>query len=142
MRFGSPVGAAILRRFSEGVLDPKEPVTAGERLILFNSLGIMLAIVIPTILATLGVAFLLRHANNRAGYRSDFRYSGCLELLVWSTPAMTVLLIGNVAWIGSHDLDPHRSIASSVRPSAFRSFRSTANGCSTNPNSASRASNN
>ena len=30
----------------------------------------------------------------------DFAYSGRLELLVWSIPAMTVLLVGGVAWIG------------------------------------------
>ena len=37
-----------------------------ERQILFNALGIMLAIVIPTILATLGVGFWFRASNSRA----------------------------------------------------------------------------
>jgi cytochrome o ubiquinol oxidase subunit II len=37
-------------------------------------------------------------------------------LLVWSIPAMTVLLVGGVAWIGAHDLDPRKPIASSVEP--------------------------
>ena len=106
----------MLSGCNEGVLDPKGPVAAAERLILFNSLGIMLAIVIPTILATLGVAFWFRSSNGRARYRPDFAYSGRLELLVWSIPAMTVLLVGGVAWIGSHDLDPRRPIASPTRP--------------------------
>src|SRR5882672_8576917 len=48
------IGAATLGGCSEGVLDPKGPIAAAERLIMLNSLGIMLAIVIPTILATLG----------------------------------------------------------------------------------------
>ena len=87
-----------------------------ERQILFNSLGIMLAIVIPTILATLGVAFWFRSSNERARYRPDFEYSGRLEMLVWSIPAMTVLLVGGVAWVGSHDLDPRKPIASTVKP--------------------------
>jgi cytochrome o ubiquinol oxidase subunit II len=69
-------------------------------MILFNSLGIMLAIVIPTILATLAVAFWFRASNSRASYLPDFEYSGRLELLVWSIPAMTVLLVGGVAWVG------------------------------------------
>ena len=101
---------------SEGVLDPKGPIAAGERLILFNSLGIMLAIVIPTILATLAVAFWFRASNSRAAYLPDFEYSGRLELLVWSIPAMTVLLVGGVAWVGAHDLDPRKPISSSVTP--------------------------
>ena len=44
-----------------------------ERLILFNSLGIMLAIVIPTILATLAVAFWFRASNGRARYQPTSR---------------------------------------------------------------------
>ena len=43
--------------------DPQGPIASAERQILFNSLGIMLAIVIPTILATLGVAFWFRSSN-------------------------------------------------------------------------------
>src|SRR5271167_1393739 len=101
---------------SEGVLNPKGPVAAAERTILFNSLGIMLAIVIPTILATLAVAFWFRAANRRAAYLPDFEYSGRLELLVWSIPAMTVLLVGGVAWVGAHDLDPRKAISSSANP--------------------------
>src|SRR5256885_14485813 len=91
------IGAATLAGCSEGVLDPKGPVAAAERLILFNSLGIMLAIVIPTILTTLGVAWWFRSSNKRARYLPSFDYSGRLEMLVWSIPAMTVLLVGGVA---------------------------------------------
>jgi hypothetical protein len=54
------IGAATLGGCSEGVLDPRGPIASAERQILFNSLGIMLAIVIPTILATLGVAYWFR----------------------------------------------------------------------------------
>ncbi len=110
------LGAATLGGCTEGVLDPKGPIAAAERQILFNSLGIMLAIVIPTILATLGAAYWFRASNTRARYLPDFEYSGRLELLVWSIPIMTVLLVGGVAWVGSHDLDPPKPIASAVKP--------------------------
>jgi cytochrome o ubiquinol oxidase subunit 2 len=110
------IGAATLGGCSEGVLDPKGPIAAAERQILFNSLGIMLAIVIPTILATLGVAWWFRSSNKRARYLPNFDYSDRLEMLVWSIPAMTVLLVGGVAWVGSHDLDPRKPIASSAKP--------------------------
>src|SRR5438445_11051788 len=109
---GVLISAAMLSGCTEGVLDPKGPVAAAERLILFNSLGIMLAIVIPTILATLGVAWWFRSSNRRARYLPDFDYSGRLEMLVWSIPIMTVLLVGGVAWVGSHDLDPRKLITS------------------------------
>jgi cytochrome o ubiquinol oxidase subunit 2 len=120
MRYGPTIAAAIcaatLGGCTEGVLDPKGPIALAERQILFNSTGIMLAIVIPTVLATLGVAFWFRSSNQRARYLPDFGYSGRLELLVWSIPLMTILLLGGVAWVGSYDLDPPKPIASSVKP--------------------------
>src|ERR1700760_5111639 len=119
MRYGSlaivMICAATLGG-CEGVLDPKGPIALAERQILFNALGIMLAIVIPVILATLGVAFWFRASNERARYRPNFAYSGRLEMLVWSIPLMTVLLVGGVAWIGSYDLDPPKPIASATKP--------------------------
>ena len=101
---------------SEGVLDPKGPIASAEKMILFNSLGIMLAIVVPTILATLAVACWFRSSNARAPHLPDWEYSGRLELIVWSIPAMTVLLVGGIAWISAHDLDPRKPIATSAKP--------------------------
>src|ERR1700694_4282210 len=110
------IGAATLGGCTDGVLDPKGPIAAAERQILLNALGIMLAIVIPVILAILGAAFWFRASNERARYRPNFAYSGRLEMLVWSIPAMTVFLVGGVAWVGSHDLSPRKPIASTVKP--------------------------
>ena len=81
----------------------------------------MLAIVIPVILATLGVAFWFRASNQRARYRPNFAYSGRLEMLVWSIPAMTVFLVGGVAWVGSHGFNPRKPLVSTVIAAAGRS---------------------
>jgi cytochrome o ubiquinol oxidase subunit 2 len=119
MRWGGvAVGllGAALSGCSEGVLNPKGPIAAAERQILFNSLGIMLAIVIPTMVATLAVAFWFRSSNRRARYLPEFEYSGRLELLVWSIPVMTVLLLAGVNWVGSYDLDPPKPISSTEKP--------------------------
>src|SRR6266403_4514316 len=110
------IGAAILGGCTEGVLDPQGPIAVADREILLNSLAIMLAIVIPVILAILGVAFWFRASNERARYRPNFAYSGRLAMLVWSIPAMTVFLVGGVAWVGAHDVSPRKPIASTVKP--------------------------
>src|SRR5215472_16697693 len=106
MRYGLLVlvliGASLLGGCTEGVLDPKGPIALAERQILLNATGIMLAIVIPVVVATLGIAFWFRASNERARYRPDFTYSGRIELLVWSIPLMTVLLTGTVAWLSSY----------------------------------------
>ncbi len=99
-----------------GVLDPAGPVGAAQKLILLNSLGIMLAIIIPVIVATGAFAWWFRAGNKRAVYRPDWAYSGRIEAVVWAIPTMIILFLGGIAYIGSHQLDPYRPLVSSVRP--------------------------
>jgi len=96
----------------QGVLDPAGPVAAGERTILLNSLVIMLAIVIPTIIATLGFAWWYRADKPRGRYMPDWAYSGRVELVVWSIPILVILFLAGVIWVGSHDLDPYKPLPS------------------------------
>jgi cytochrome o ubiquinol oxidase subunit II len=77
---------------------------------------IMLAIVLPTIIATLGVAWWYRGSNARARRLPDFVYSGRVELIVWSIPALVVIFLGGIAWISSHDLDPAQPLPSKAPP--------------------------
>jgi cytochrome o ubiquinol oxidase subunit 2 len=100
----------------ETVLSPIGPVGAAERTILLDAVAIMLAIVVPTIVATLAFAWWFRAGNNRARYLPTWQYSGELELLVWSVPALVVLFLGGIAWISSHDLDPAQPLASKIQP--------------------------
>jgi cytochrome o ubiquinol oxidase subunit 2 len=102
--------------WQSGVLDPQGPVGAAERLILLNATAIMLAIVVPVILLTLGVAWWFREGNTRAQYWPDWEYSGPVELVVWSIPALVVMFLGGIAWVGSHQLDPTRPLVSDVKP--------------------------
>jgi cytochrome o ubiquinol oxidase subunit 2 len=43
-------------------------------------------------------------------------YSGRIELIVWSIPALVVFFLGGIAWIGSHELDPAQPLSSSAKP--------------------------
>jgi cytochrome o ubiquinol oxidase subunit II len=95
------------------ILDPQGPIGAADKSILIDSLAIMLAIVAPTILAIFGFAWWYRASNARARYLPDWEYSGRIELVVWGIPSLVIMLLGGVAWIGSHQLDPARRIASS-----------------------------
>ena len=97
---------------SGGILDPVGPVGLAERTILLNSLAIMLAIVIPVILATLVFAWWFRASNSKARYLPTWSYSGRIELIVWSIPALVVFFLGGIAWISSHRLDPAEPLPS------------------------------
>ena len=99
-----------------GVLDPAGPVGAADRLIMFNALEIMLAIVVPTIAAALIFAWWFRASNSRARYSPQWGYSGRIELIVWAIPTLIITFLGGVIWIGSHDLDPATPLSSSAKP--------------------------
>jgi cytochrome o ubiquinol oxidase subunit 2 len=101
---------------SAALLDPRGPVGQAEKTILLDSLAIMLAIVVPTIVATLGVAWWFRASHTKARYLPDWEFSGQIELVVWAIPLMTIILLGGVTWIGSHQLDPGRPLASKTAP--------------------------
>jgi cytochrome o ubiquinol oxidase subunit 2 len=97
-------------------MDPVGPVGQAEKMILINSTAIMLAIVIPVIVATIAFAWWFRRGNTKATYRPDWEYSGAIELVVWSIPALTIMLLGGITWIGSHDLEPSQPLPSKTQP--------------------------
>jgi cytochrome o ubiquinol oxidase subunit II len=102
--------------WQSGVLDPHGPIGAAERLILLNATVIMLAIIVPIIVLVLGCAWWFRAGNARARYLPNFEYSGPIELVVWSIPALVIMFLGGMAWISSHDLDPPKPIVAQVPP--------------------------
>jgi cytochrome o ubiquinol oxidase subunit 2 len=99
-----------------GVLDPQGPIAAQELLLLINSTAIMLVVVIPVILATLAFAWWYRSSNLRASRSTDESFEGRLEFVLWSIPALIVILLGGVIWIGSHQLDPRAPIPANGEP--------------------------
>jgi len=104
------VGILLLSGCSGGPLDPHGPIAGQERLIIFNALAIMLAIVIPTIVFAVGVTWWFREGNPRAKRRPDFVYSGRVEIVMWTVPLLTVLFLSGLIWTSSHDLDPYKRL--------------------------------
>jgi cytochrome o ubiquinol oxidase subunit 2 len=109
----APAGAPYC---TPAVLDPQGPVGAAEKLILLDSLAIMLAIVIPTLIGVMVFAWWFRASNRKAKFRPDFTYSGRIELLVWAIPLLTITFLGGLTWIGSHELDPYRPLPGKAPP--------------------------
>lgn len=108
--------ALALAGCTGGIVDPKGPIGATNLTILVDSLAIMLAIVVPTIVATIGFAWWFRASNTRARHLPDWEFSGSIEMVVWAIPLLTILLLGGVAWIGSHTLDPYAPIEGPGEP--------------------------
>jgi cytochrome o ubiquinol oxidase subunit 2 len=111
-----PGALILLAGCHTAVLSPVGPVGEGNRIVLLDSLAIMLAIVVPTILAILACAYWFRASNTRARYLPDWDYSGRIELIVWSIPILVVFFLGGIAAISSNLLDPAEPLQSKAKP--------------------------
>jgi cytochrome o ubiquinol oxidase subunit 2 len=100
----------------QGVLDPQGPIASAQLLLLINTTGIMLVVVVPVIVATLAFAWWYRSSNARAKRSEELAYEGRIDFVIWSIPALVVILVGGVTWISTHDLDPRAPIATNVKP--------------------------
>jgi cytochrome o ubiquinol oxidase subunit 2 len=98
------------------LFDPKGPVAAAQSIILVDAMVIMLAIIGPTMVATLVFAWWYRASNTKALYRPNWAFSGRIELVVWTVPLLTITFLSGICWIGSHQLDPATPLASDRKP--------------------------
>ena len=112
------LAAPLLAGCRYDVFDAKGPVGAADAMITVDALVIMLAIVVPTIIATLAFAWWFRASNTRARYLPEWNFSGRLELVVWAIPTLVIMFLGAVIWVGSHQLDPAEPLpsAKTTRP--------------------------
>jgi cytochrome o ubiquinol oxidase subunit 2 len=94
------------------ILNGAGPVGRDDATILIDATLIMLAIVIPTILLAVWMAWHYRASNTKAEYLPYWSFSGRIEAVVWSIPILTIMFIGGVIWIGSYRLDPFRPLPS------------------------------
>ena len=95
---------------ARGVLDPAGPVQRAQNKLLFDAMTIMLTIVVPVIIMAFAFAWWFRSGNARAKRRPDFAYSGQLELVIWAAPLLTIMFLGGLIWISSHELDPYKRL--------------------------------
>jgi len=111
------VGAVLLLGgCSLEILDPKGDIGLQEKHLLLTALGLMLIVVIPVIVMTLGFAWKYRSTNTKATYSPRWSHSTGIELVVWTVPCIIVAILAVLTWRSSHDLDPYRPIASDKKP--------------------------
>lgn len=110
--FAAALGPTTPTVRAEGLIAPWGSVGSSELQLLYESLGVMLVVVVPVIALTLGFAWWFRASNRHATYRPSWSYSGKVEFTVWIIPLLVVLFLSAIAWAGSHELDPYRPIQS------------------------------
>lgn len=92
------------------VLYPSGDVAAQQRDLLLQSTGLMLIIIVPVMAMTVFFAWHYRHTNSAARYEPDWDHSTQLELVIWGAPLLIIICLGALTWMGTHLLDPYRSV--------------------------------
>jgi len=102
--------------FQDTMLDPAGPVSAATRDLFFESVGLMLIVVVPVFFLTAFVVWRYRAGNTSAAYTPQWDGSRLLEMGLWAVPVTIVVLLWFVVWDRTHELDPYRPIAGNQPP--------------------------
>ena len=93
-----------------GMLNPEGVVSAEEKKIFFDSLALMLIIVIPVFIMSFTFIFHYRAGKSTSDYRPNWGHSALLEAIWWGVPCAIIFVLGIMTWVMTHKLDPYRRI--------------------------------
>ena len=93
------------------VLNPAGDVAQQQADLVVISTILMLLIIVPVMALTIAFAWRYRASNKEATYRPDWDHSTELELVIWAAPLLIIICLGAVTWVGTHLLDPYRTLA-------------------------------
>lgn len=99
--------------FAHTMLDPAGPISALQGDLLFDSVGLMLIVVLPVFVLAGLIVWRYRASNTTARYTPDWDHSRVIELGIWFAPLLIVVFLWFMVWDRTHQLDPYRPIASS-----------------------------
>ena len=92
------------------VLSPSGDVAIQQRDLVIIATVLMLLIVVPVMVMTAVVAWRYRQSNTAATYTPEWDHSTQLELVIWAAPLLIIICLGAVTWMGTHLLDPYRTL--------------------------------
>lgn len=92
------------------LLNPAGAVAVKQRDLMIASVILMLLIIVPVLVAIAVVAWRYRASNPRSEYDAHWEHSATVELVVWGAPLLIIIALGAMTWIGTHQLDPYRSL--------------------------------
>jgi cytochrome o ubiquinol oxidase subunit 2 len=92
------------------VLAPAGDIAAQQRDLVIISTVLMLLIVVPVMALTVLFAWRYRQSNASARYEPEWDHSTSLELVIWSAPLLIIVCLGALTWMGTHLLDPYRTL--------------------------------
>lgn len=93
-----------------GILDPKGVIAFEERELLFDSLALMMIVVLPVIIMSFAFLYRYHHRQDMSDYRPNWSHNTLLESIWWGVPIAIILIMAIMTWETTHKLDPYNKI--------------------------------
>ena len=98
------------------ILNPKGIIAQKELNLLILASAISLVVVIPVFVLLFGILWRYRADNTKAKYSPDLDSNDAAEATYWAIPIVLIIILANITWISTHELDPYRPLVSDKRP--------------------------
>lgn len=99
-----------------GMLNPKGIVAFQERKLFFDTLALMLIVVLPVIIMSFAFVYHYRASQRTRDYKPNWSHSYFLETIWWTIPCVIILILAIMTWKKTHELDPYNPIAGQTEP--------------------------
>jgi cytochrome o ubiquinol oxidase subunit 2 len=99
-----------------GMLDPKGIIAHEERKLFFDTLALMLIVVLPVIVMSFTFVYHYRASHRLSEYKPNWSHSHFLESLWWGIPCVIIFILAILTWKKTHSLDPYRIIVPNQEP--------------------------
>ncbi len=94
-----------------GMLNPKGVIAYEQRKLFFDTLALMLIVVLPVIIMSITFVYHYQVSHRTRDYKPNWGHNFYLETLWWGIPCVIILVLGIITWKKTHELDPYRRIA-------------------------------
>lgn len=105
------IGLAGCTGLHLGMLNPKGLIAYEERKLFFDTLALMLIVVLPVIIMSFAFAYHYQVSHRVRDYKPNWSHSYFLEALWWGIPCVIILVLAILTWKKTYQLDPYRKIA-------------------------------
>ncbi len=95
---------------SIGMLNPAGIIAYEERKLFFDSLALMLIVVLPVIIMSIAFAYHYQVSHRVKDYKPNWSHSYFLETIWWSIPCVIIVILAVLTWKKTHELDPYHKI--------------------------------
>ena len=93
-----------------GLLNPKGLIAQEQKKLFFDSLALMLIVVLPVIIMSIAFVYHYQVSHKIRDYKPNWSHNVYLESLWWGIPCVIILVLATLSWKKTHQLDPYQPI--------------------------------